>query len=186
MGHSITYIKGNNKKDIMSGAIDFAFYEVDPYENPDRSYHGNLKFEDNRIFDSYEKAGEYLATFEGWYNDRAVRFYDLDSTKKTKSQENLESKLSKLDEQIEKLNLKNRKSKTVSCKKCKTVNIIAELKGKNVCECCGADLRSDANVNKEKGLKEKQKEIKKQIKKFDDNRIKKAPIKWLAKIEVHC
>ena len=56
-------------------ANEFAYYNCDRYENPDRKYHGNMKVFENKIFNCVEDADAFIERYgdSGYYRDCAVR-----------------------------------------------------------------------------------------------------------------
>ena len=74
MGHCSDILVVNKKSDIMPAAQEFAWNHAD-HEECYGEYHGFVKIEDKE-FESYEEAEEYLRQFQGSYDDRAVKFKD--------------------------------------------------------------------------------------------------------------
>ena len=56
MSHAIDYIVVDKKKDILPAAEDFAFYNVDRYENPSGSYHNVLDVLELTVYPDYDTA----------------------------------------------------------------------------------------------------------------------------------
>ena len=88
-------------------------------------YHGNLTIHNNFICDSYEDAYDKIESLiRRSYDDYAVKFYDIDSLKKTKALIRLEERLAIKEEQLKSLVRKTSK------KRDKLENDISILKDK--------------------------------------------------------
>ena len=75
--HIIDYIAVDKKKDIMPTAFEFAYWNVDEYENPSRSYHGRMTIHDDIICPNREEAVKRIEKLDnGWYDDHAVKYKD--------------------------------------------------------------------------------------------------------------
>lgn len=79
MGHCSDILVVNKKSDIMPTAQEFALCNAD-YEECYGEYHGFVKIEDKE-FESFEEAEEYLRQFQGSYDDRAVKFKESNGHK---------------------------------------------------------------------------------------------------------
>ena len=191
MGHAVEYETVKNKSDIIKAAKTFAYYNVDPGENPGREYHGDMTIVEDKICDTVEDADEYLKErFDHHdYRDGAVRFHDTKAIKKTKKMEALDTKARKLfadkEAYIKKNRVQNRKSDTITCPKCGSRLNLAYFNTQK-CPLCGTDLRSNTVQNRikkfEKDIKAAWAEYRKEERKLKT----KAPIKWRVKVEVHC
>lgn len=191
MGHAIEYFTVQDEKLIMRRASEFAANNVDRQENPSGTYHGNMQILHNvPICASYEDAVNKLkAMAKGtFYQDFAVRYYDVDSVKPTKEMEKMAIKIQELRQKkqkyIESHSVKMHSSKQVGCAKCGSKVTISFLRSEN-CPVCSNDLRAeyileriskyDKDIN---DLSNKKKEMAKKL-------MNKAPVKWCFKVEVH-
>ena len=124
MGHIVDYIVVDKREDIYTEAEEFAYYNSDREEN-DGDYHGNLTIHNNFICDSYDDAYDKIERLtRRSYDDHAVKFYDIDSLKKTKALIRLEERLAIKEEQLKSLVRKTSK------KRDKLENDISILKDK--------------------------------------------------------
>lgn len=114
MGHCSDILVVNKKSDIMPVAQEFAWNHTD-YEECYGEYHGFVKIQD-REFDSFEEAEEYLKQFQGSYDDRAVKFKDWELKNKTQQQLNLENKVREIEQDVYTLNRPTQK--TMICPHC--------------------------------------------------------------------
>ena len=198
MGHMIDYFEFKKTEDLKKdkNTIYGEVSEWGEYESDSRNYHGNLKFKTDTIFDSWNKAMEFLGKYEGKYEDVAVVFKDFEN-RGTAKIERLKEKIKTLSEQKKNYEQKNllgnRKSKTVSCPKCKSVLNIKYLTGCNekahYCPLCATELLSKTVTERiEKFARDINKineEIRNETEK-ENRKQKNFKLKWLVKAEVHC
>lgn len=190
MGHAKDYLVAERRKDIMSIAQEYAFYNTDRGENPHGDYHGRMTIHDDIICESYEDAVETINNLDrGFYNDHAVKFKDKSQLKPTKQMLALQAKGEKIMEDLhdyeDKHSIKERKSKFVGCRECESKLAVKRLRG-NKCPVCGADLRADYIVER---IAKYHEDYKDTLKKYSELRKKqsgKCPVRWLVKVEVHC
>lgn len=197
MSHASSLFSTKEKKNILPMANEFAYYNCDRYENPDGTYHGNMKIFENKIFSCVEDADAFIERYSdaGDYRDCAVRYYDtiyVDSHP-TKKLTNLMQQITKLQEakkDFEKESrVQNRKSKSITCPKCGSRLSLDYLKG-NICPLCETDLRSDTVLSRLKSFDERIVQAKKQYRQALEEARKncrnKNSILWRFKVEVHC
>lgn len=190
MSHAIDYFITDKRSDIMKIADDFAYCNVDRYENPDGRYHGRMTIHDDIICESYTDALEKIQRLDnGWYDDHAVRYKDKDSLKPNKTMLAIESKMEKLlaDKQKyeEEHSVKNRKSKFVGCQQCGSKLSVEHLR-REYCPVCGTDLRADYILERLDKYDADYKALAQKYHEVVKNRKDKCPLRWLVKVEVHC
>lgn len=190
MGHAIgwCFLKATTKeaamKEGLAAAKDYAFYNVDRYENLSGSYYNDFRYYD-RIFNSVDEALEFFDSL-GSYKDGVVRIRVVSDSAQTKYNNKVNSINKKKREffvsVLEKF--KERTSKTVGCKKCGTrIDSQTALNRNLRCPTCGNWLVS--NTTKERYAKfDEQLEAAKAQYIKDCSESKK--IKYWAKYEVHC
>lgn len=190
MGHAIEYFTTDNRKYIMKMAEEWASYNVDRQENPNGDYHGKMTIHDNIICKSYEDAVEKIQQLDnGWYDDHAVQYRDIDSLKPTKTMNQIEERKAKLIadkfDYMEKHSVKARKSEFIGCPKCKSKLAREHLLSER-CPLCGEELRPDYVVERIKKYDEDYNELFKKYRNLAEKRKESCPIKWCFKVEVHC
>ena len=205
MGHTIEYITVNKKSEIMDTAEHFAWENVDPFESPSRDYHGRMTIHDNgTIYNSYEEAEEAINRFDrGFYDDHAVAFYDTthlkQSSKVTKLQDKVKETQKAKEEYIAKNRVGFRKSAFIGCDECGSKMahqwFVKEVDGTAVCKTdlcpvCRNDLRSTTVKERIMKFDDKIQELFETIRKVKKEEhkknLKKAKVRWLVKVEVHC
>lgn len=190
MGHAISYLKVDKKKDIMRAAKEFAFYNTDRGENPSGHYHGNLRVMESVVCDSYDEAVEYInSKITRSYQDMAVQFYDTDSLKDTAQITRLRERIVKnntaREEYIKNNNVTKQKASFITCSNCKS-KINKEYIRTNSCPVCRTSMLSATVQNRIQKFYNDSKELQKQITELQAKNKLKAPIKWCVKVEVHC
>lgn len=180
MGHCSDILVVNKKSDIMPAAQEFAWCNADHEECYDE-YHGFIKIQD-REFDSFEEAEEYLQKFQGSYDDRAVKFKDYELKNKTQQQSNLENKVQEIKKDIYTLNRPTQK--TMTCPHCgKRV----ETTWRYFCPTCRENITPKTKKAKIEALEEKLTKFNNKINELQlKRRKKKFTVKWAMKVEVHC
>ena len=164
MGKAIDYITVDHSGKIEKAAREFAFYNVDRYENPEGSYHGNLTILTGTVFDSYEAAYDYLterASKAPSFHDFAVSFKQRESKEPTKTILELSERLAKHRERLGILSKKLRDAKTLSEQK---------------------ELRGRIRIWTERAMK-----CQAQLEEASlRNTILTGKILWLVRVSVHC
>ena len=170
----------NKKSDIMAEAQEFAWDHAD-HEECGGEYHGFMKIQD-REFDSFEEAEEYLEQFRGSYDDRAVKFKDYELKSKTQQQLNLENKVQEIERDI--YTLKRPTQKTMTCPHCgKRV----ETTWRYFCPTCRENIIPKTKKARIDTLEEKLTKFNNKIQELQlKRRKKKFTVKWAVKVEVHC
>lgn len=189
MGHAVNLhqLEATTREAAMSEGFDYACewaeMNVDPYEDPSRSYHGDFKFYDKE-FDTEEEAWEFFNNL-GAYCDGIVRIKTVTASQRAKAQE----KLNKLEERRNKLendvidSFRHRKSQTIKCKECGVVmpNDVA-CDGTHMPRCCncGTLLLPD-------GVKKRFDTIDSAIADVRNHPpVGNGKAAYFAKVEVHC
>lgn len=190
MGHAIQYFTTEKKKEILSIAEEFAYYNVDRQENPTGSYHGRMTIHDDIICDSYNDAVSKIDMLDrGFYDDHAVRYKDKDSLPPTKSMQTLKERMNKnradKKEYAEQHSVGNRKSAFVGCPKCESKLVTKYLRSER-CPLCGSELRAEYIINRLNKYDEDYKKMELKYQKMVKERKGKCKTKWLFKVEVHC
>lgn len=155
-----------------------------------------IRWNENKIFNSYDEAREYLITTDsGWYDNRAVLYLDYSDVEgfvTSKKLLSLREKIRKLREQDRKLHstnyYENRKSKFFGCKKCESKIAIAYM-SKNNCPVCG-ELTIPPSVKiKIEEIKNKISEINSEINSVEKELMSKlrskASKRWLVYYDYH-
>lgn len=214
---SVDYKTDKNK--IMAEVEEWASHNVDREEDPFGSYHGNFKFYDLGL-KGRDEAEEWIRkNFESgqWYKDGAVSFYDYGDMKDTSQIAKIKETAKKLRDMAYKYlidhSIQMQKASYIGCKNEECESKISReymSKYKTRCECdwsdrenkyvlkidkqkcpvCGADLRAEYIIAKQKEFEDKINMLDKKLKELEgkqkDKNIKKAKKKWLVKVEVHC
>ena len=195
MGHCIGFRVCEKKEDIMGECREFAFMNTDRGENRSGSYHGNMTIIDGKICDDERAAREYLEekSRNGFYSDYAVQFHDISAVK-------IESKkIGALRERIKKLQddkaayvkahaMETHSANLIGCPHCGS-KLAKEYIAKhhtNRCFVCGKDMRAQYIIDRERKYDTDAEELCQKLRAERLKSASKAPIKWLAKIEVHC
>ena len=176
--------KGEAMKEGLALAEEYAFCNVDRYENPSGTYHNNFRFYD-RVFNSEDEALEFFNRL-GTYRDGVVMVKEASNSVQVKYDKKVyainKKKLEFRASMIERF--KERTSKTVGCKVCGTrIDSQTALNRNLCCPNCGNWLVSDT--------------VKAKYAKFDEQ-LEAARIQYLkdcaeggkprywAKYSVHC
>lgn len=198
MGHLVDFEVIERRESILACAEEFSFINSNRQENYNGNYHGNLTIHDHIICANKDEAKAKIKELDnGWYDDHAVRFYDIPELKPTKKMERLLERVAENDikrrEYEEKHRIQHLKSKLISCNHCGS-KIAKDFTHYQTCPVCHKqDLRADyiqerlvkfdkdreALLEEHKALVEAQKN--KQTEKYKG----KVPTKWLAKFEIH-
>lgn len=192
MGHATNYIVVDKKKDILPAAEEFAFFNVDRYENPSGRYHNVLDVLELIVYPDYDtayKKAEELERERGSYNDFAIPFYSEIKQEPTKQMLNIEKRLEKIQadkgEYEEKHSVKTLSSKLITCKHCES-KVAKDFLRRESCPVCGEDLRSQYILDRIKKYNEDYRRLSRELRDITKKRSKKGPVKWLVKVEVHC
>ena len=190
MGHAINYYTTDDRKEIMTIAEEFAYWNVDEQENPSRSYHGNMHIHDDIVCESYDDAMKKIDDLDrGWYDDHAVRYKDKDSLKPNKTMVDLKKRIEKNRrdsmEYSKEHSIKNRKSAYVGCTKCGSKISVEYLHGEE-CPVCGKDLRADYIIDRLNKYDKDWNDLRAKYRDAVKSRKEKCAVKWLIKVEVHC
>ena len=154
----------------------------------------NIRWIDH-VCQTYKEASEYLRAHDkGDYDQLAVKFKDtsemeIKSAKKTKIERQLKAYREKMQEYDKKHSLANLKSELISCPECKSKLARRFLRTEG-CPVCGTrDIRAEYIVEQLKKYREKisalEKELETEIEEIHKKLSKKAPTKWMVKIEYH-
>ena len=195
MGHEIYHdiFKVTESKDrIFCILNDRASREGDSESG--NGLNSNIRFLEHKIYDNEGDAYKAIEKLDkGWYDQLAVKFYDYEKRKETKSIINLREKIKTKNEEFdkykEKNSVKNRKSKFIGCPKCESKINKDYIKDYNWnrCPLCHEDLSSDtlkkSMINKVNQIYDMQEKLRSQIK--DNNQKGKKNVKWLVKTEFH-
>lgn len=190
MSHNIEYgvYKENvNKKKVQTDWDNFVC--VADREEGASGLPGAIRWNDGVTpLDSKSDAERWIDEHDGgWYDQIAVRFYDVDHVKSGK----VDVIRKKLSEANDKFRARNsilvkdvRTSEFIGCTTCGSKLKRTYLKT-NQCPLCRADLRSATELKAINGLLKKSDTLQKQLKDEIAKQRKKAEIKWLVKIEYH-
>ena len=184
MGHEIMHLTFDSSKSKRS-IVDYCDQIVE--EDGDGGSLGGIRFIDHLLFDSYEEAEEYIRKNDsGWYDNIGVRYR---IPKKTKHLQGLEEKKSKAENKYysvsSDIKYKIILQDTVRCRHCKT-NIPGRKLFTTTCPHCKGDLRTNAEIERIKKLKEKAKLYAEQYKEeYERLKFVSDEFEWLVKIEYH-
>lgn len=197
MGHSINYEIVDIKKDILPCAREVAFYQVDRREDSTASYNdSHMTIHDNIIVETYDQAVDKLDQLtRSSYDDHAIRFHDTSNLKRTAAMKRIYDRIVKQNKDLEEYDKKNyicdRKSKFITCPNCGSKLSNEFLKKRiafaqdNICPLCRHDMRSKTVQNRIDKYHKDIKKLQEEYKQLDAIRYKKAPLKWLIKVDIH-
>lgn len=171
-------------KEGLAAAEEFAYNNVDRYENPSGAYHGNFMFYD-KVFNSEDEALAFFRSL-GTYNDGVAMIKEPTMSIQTK----YDNKVSAIQKKKRALyasvveKFKERTSKTVGCKVCGTrIDKQTALERYLFCPVCNNFLVSDT-------VKARFINFKKQLKAAEIQYAKDCAeggkIRYWAKYSVHC
>ena len=207
-----------DKKKIYADVVEWASHNVDREENPFGSYHGNFKFYDLGLKGKKEAQDWVRRNLEkGNYTDGAVSFYDYGDMKDTSQIAKIKESAKKIRDMAYKYlidhSIQMQKASYIGCKNEKCESKISReymSKYKTRCECdwndrenkyvlkidqqkcpvCGADLRAEYIVVKQKEFEDKINMFDKKLKELEnaqkEKNFKKATKQWFVKMEEHC
>lgn len=122
--------------------------------------------------------------------DHAVLYRDMEHVTPTAAMEGIKRRLEETKRKRDALlddskAWAGRKSKYVTCEKCGSKLNIECLRSMHtyVCPLCRNDMRLATVLNRIKAYDENIKELRR---KYNKEAKRKAPVKWLAKAEIHC
>lgn len=191
MGHCTNYLVVDKKDQILKEAKAFAFDNADARENPSRSYHGNMHILGNEPFPDYDAAVQYIRkkAENQCYSDYAVRFYDVESVKKTKKivvlQSHIEEQRRLKEEYAASHSVKARKSNQIGCENCGSKITRTYLTG-DFCPVCRSDLRAAYIKERLRKFDDTITDLNEKLREEKQKAKDKAPVKWCLKVEVHC
>ena len=186
----------NNEDDIWMATVDLTQIHADRQENMFPSYHGNMSILEDKLFDNYHEAYEYIRNLAGGYCDTAVRFRDTESIdlELPKYLINKDERIKREEKLLSELtanrHFKDHKSNYISCKGCGSKINTEFMRDRNNCPVCRADMRPKSTLEriekKEELVKRLESELDQELNDFHKKQIDKYPIKWLARITVRC
>lgn len=145
------------------------------------------------IFNTYDDAYDWiLKNDNGFYEQIAVPYYEVDGIKESKKVKDIQERLNKAKEtyvsERRKLFCVDMKSQLYTCKKCGSKLSVKYLKH-NECPVCQNDLRSPTQQEKLNRYNDKVESLTKQLKTIEKEEAiknrKKAKMMWLVKVEYH-
>ena len=179
----------NNKRSIRKEAASW-FASKCEYASSPKDYSNQLTIHDSKVFESYKDASDFMDNnYINWdYHDHAIPFHDDRNLTPSKKAQDILSRISKnqeaRDEYIQKNSVQNRKSKSVTCPCCESRLSLSYLRGQK-CPLCGTDLRSNTVLSRIKKFDTDDKALRRALNEENKKASKKAPIKWLVKVEAH-
>lgn len=190
MGHIVKYIvapKNANRKNIVA-EICYEVEHADWEENG--HYHSRLTWHENKVYSCKQDAHEAIEKFDnGWYDDHAVLFLDLDAVKPTKSMEGIKARIEEnrkaQAEFIANHHVRDRKSALIGCDKCGSKVAREYIPTTDRCPVCRNDLRPASTKDRIKRFEAKTKELEGKYLEAQKKLAAKAPVKWLVKYEYH-
>lgn len=208
MGQARNFVVGESKMVIKGQAEVWASYEADRRENPSGSYHGDMTFVSDMIFDSEKEAVEWLNNkSDRTRRDWAVKFYERKTVDMGDIFTDIKNQLDKCHESnmtiLEKNGIHSRKSNFVSCKNCSSklnreyivkknpitgFDKMYNLVRANKCPVCSAFLISDTVVNRIEKNNDKIRELEdKREATTTQSRLgeKTGKTLWIAVVNVH-
>lgn len=186
MGHAIHHIVVDEKVDrnsVMADIQEIARRDGD-------GYCSRLNWRDNLApFSSKAEAEMFVESFDGRYEDIAVRFYDYSGATKTSKIAECETKITELvnakKEYIAEHSVRKFQAKFIGCQKCGSKIAKDYLRGES-CPVCSKDLRAESTLKKISWYGVKIAELYERIEIEKMKQKNKAKIKWLVKFEYHC
>lgn len=189
MGHTVEYysFKTSERKDIIQA-------EMDDVARREGNYHnglGAIDFRDNKCFDTFDEALEYIKGLGGFYLQVAVKYKKVSfkpSAKLTTLRERMAKARNKYYTLNNKFHFADHKSEAVGCKHCGS-KIVLKYLHSNHCPVCRTDMRPETIQNRIAALKAKKEKLRKQVYKLylaeQKKPLKKTEEMWLVKIEYH-
>ena len=199
MGHVISYTviaKGKTEKEDKSNRCKLLSEISNEAEHEDWEEGGGyetsqMHWHPDTMYKCREDAEDAIRELDnGWYDDHAVLFHDVDSVKPSKKMETIQSRMESINKKqadyISKNHIKNHKSKFITCPKCGSkVNVEYVDTYYDQCPVCGCDLRSDTVKQTIERYAERINECKDQLRTEKKKLASKAPVCWLVKYEYH-
>lgn len=156
-----------------------------------------IQFMDNRVFDSYEEAMQWVKDYQRsrYYAQVAVKYKTDVEFKKSAKLTALEKRAENARHEYYKLDnanhFKNHKSKLIECKHCESKLAVSYIRERtsNRCPVCGHDLRPQSTLDRIKALQTKAKALEEEstalFRKEREKHLSKAEVRWLVRIEYH-
>ena len=193
MSHNPTYRTCNFEADIRK--VEAQIAEMVAHECYQEGGHLiPIKWNNKKVFDSYDEAKEYLeSTDNGWYDNRAVIFLDYsDAFKPSKRYDELQRRISewrtKYNNLLSENHFKEAKSKLITCKACES-KVNKDYIRYNNCPVCRASMLPPTTVNQIDRAKEMIAQLSKQLeeerKRLEGKLKSKAKKKWLIYYDYH-
>lgn len=190
MGHNVNYIvcpRNVNRRCLVAEINEEVehedWMEGGHYEADQLSWH------EDTVYSSHDEAMKAIGRLDnGWYDDHAVLFHDLDAVRPTKSMQSIDAQIEATkkarDEFVGAHHVRDRKSALIGCDKCGSKIARGYLRT-DLCPVCGSDLRPASTLERIKGYDTKLCRLKARRLDAQKKQIARAPIKWLVKYEYH-
>lgn len=189
MMHELRILVVNQKRSIRKEASEW-FAAHCEYATSSKDYSNRLDIHENKVFGSYKDASDFMDNnYVNWdYHDHAIPFHDDRNMRPSKKAQDIRSRIKKnmdfRDDYIRKNKVQNRKSKSITCPCCDSRLTLSYLRGQK-CPLCDTDLRSPTVLSRIKKFDLDDKLLKQALNEENKKASKKAPIKWLVKVEAH-
>lgn len=192
MGHVIRHIVAD--RDVDKDAVLNEIREEVMHEDwaEGGCYHGNLKWRDDVVYESYEDAERAIEHLEGGrpYQDFAVLFRDLEGLEKTRAVKKIEERIAEVGKSearfLNSLDVHARASSTVTCKVCGSRLTISYLPPKATkCPVCYGSLLSESTRSKIRRYRERIAELERKRAEELKKGAERAKVRWLVKYEYH-
>lgn len=164
-------------------------------EDPSGEFPDRIEFSPRPPFETESDAREWLEETgrNGFYYSGGVRFVDPSGIPATKKVEAARDRAARLRREVAETeahpHFEGRAAALIGCRTCGSKIARDYLKG-NRCPACRADMRPksvlDALAAKRARLAEAEKAEREAERDFARSVAKKAPVKWLVRIEYHC
>lgn len=190
MGHNIEYYSYPEKVDRkkVQRQLDAHVAAAD-YQEGSSGLPKNIEWMDHfAICKNREEAEELIKRYDnGWYDQRAARYYEPEPVFNNKTFASLKEKSTKMfDAYMDKDRViwaKEQKAEYVSCRHCGS-KLKRDLIRVNRCPVCGKDLRPESTLKAIEAAKKRYTESLSAVTKYQEDHSPKS-IKWLVKIEYH-
>lgn len=155
-------------------------------------YHSKLTWHDGKVHPDREAAIEAIERYDdGWYDDHAVLFRDVEAAPASPRTEAAQARLDAARERLAKAeresDVRRRKRASVTCPRCGSRIALARFKGRdNTCPVClEADLRSPSTLERLASLREAVERAERKLAEARCELGDKAEVRWLVKCEFH-
>lgn len=199
MGHMVEYAsftEGERKAgEVVAWADECYACGHDWREDPFGEFPHRIAFSSRPPFETESDAREWLDEMgrTNFYYSGGVRFVDPSGVPATKKVEAARSRAARLRSEVAEIegrpHFEGHKAALVGCRACGSKIARDRLNG-NRCPACRADMRPksvlDAIAAKRERLHEAEKALRDAEREFARSVAKKAPVKWLVRIEYHC